>query len=245
MPKEEVLNNRVAIPYPLPYLGTVAPAPPSVPYVDSDLGFSLVVFTDAQERRFEGEFGYLSMRLPDSNGSWQLGAYLAIQRGQLVIESVTIKPAISELRAMVNADDIPDMGITTDLLRLPLRQILGRALGKVFEAPGLYAPTDERIAEAARAAAVLATTPNEGRRRGNRELGDEMYVLTAEAYIRAVGAGAKDVTGAIASTLGVERSVADTRKREARKRGFLPRGTSGRSGGIPGPKLLEWWKERS
>lgn len=217
--------------------------PDEAPYIDRDLGFSLVPFTSEMERRYPGEFGAFSYRWPNANGPWFVDGYLAVQDGQVVIEQIRISPAVVRIRGEEDprsADDIPRKGITTDVLRLPLRTILGKALEKVLEAPGLYPSEDPRQAEAVRIAEEVKDLANEGRRRGNRELGDESYAQTALAYMRAVQAGTRDVTGAVAEHLGVRRSVASTRIRESRARRFLPPGTPGRSSASPGPRLVEW-----
>ena len=91
---------------------------------------------------------------------------------------------------------------------------------------------------------TLAKYLRKGPSKGRAAHSPEFHRATALMYLKLWPQHGQRVVKAMAEEMGRPRDTVSTWVRRSREEGWLSKGTQGKAGGEPGPKLVEWMKEK-
>jgi hypothetical protein len=162
---------------------------------------------------------------------WRAEMRLALQRGRLVVASLSVTPA---------AEEIPAGGLVSRLLRqIPVHahvRAIAERMQRPYQRQTLEVLFAETEVEGALDAMLAGPRAPASPRRGRRPVAEETLLQVAAAYSEATKAGSPRPVEEAAARLAMTMPRARDYVHRARGRGFLTPAEWGRSGGQLTPK---------
>jgi hypothetical protein len=128
------------------------------------------------------------------------------------------------------------------LLELPYVAFLREGLdqGQELSDPRKHERLVSLLEESSRSASSATRRLRKGPNKGRHAANPDHYRDVAIRYLELLPEHKQRVIRAMADHLGYSPNTVSTWVRRAREEGWLSRGTQGKAGGEPGPKLIEW-----